>query len=150
MGKLDKKKTHRKMKLAATLIVVAAAGKVKDPVKRLNKLRGLADTLLEFADNNTTTSDKNIERAEKWVNKVLDDVAKIDTTFPCPIEEEADEAVGFQQIDFCRLNWQVGTALRSFVRQFGCEGSFPKKNFPNVFAKRTRRMRNIFARIADC
>ena len=120
------------------------------PEKRLNKLRGHAETLLDLADNNTTTSDKNIARAQKWVTKVFDDVAKIDTTFPCPEDEEADEALVFNQEDFCKLNGQVGTALRSFVRQYGCDGSFPKKNFPNVFAKRTRRMRNIFARIADC
>merc|ERR1712210_219102 len=68
MGKLDKN-SPKKMKLAATLVVVASAGKVKDPVKRLNKLRGHAETLLDLADNNTTTNDKNIERAEKWVAK---------------------------------------------------------------------------------
>ncbi|CBY32261.1 unnamed protein product [Oikopleura dioica] len=138
------------MKLAATLIVVASAGKVKDPVKRLDKLRGHADTLLDLADNNTTTSDNNIIRATKWVNKVFDQASEIDTTFPCETEEEADEALVFDQEDFCKLNGQVGTALRSFVRKYGCEGSFPKKNFPNTFAKRTRRMRNIFSRIADC
>merc|ERR1712210_385428 len=114
MGKLNLKlEKIIKMKLAATLVVVASAGKVKDPVKRLNKLRGRAETLLDLADNNTTTNDKNIERAEKWVAKVFDDVAKIDTSFPCPTEDdESDEAL--------------------------------------VFAKRPRRMRNIFARIADC
>merc|ERR1712193_76849 len=130
MGKLDKN-SPKKMKLAATLVVVASAGKNRDPVKRLNKLRGHADTLLDLADKNT-------ERAEKWVTKVFDDVAKIDTTFPCPTEDdESDEALVFDQEDFCKLNGQVGTALRSFVRQYGCDGSFPKKNFPNVFAKRT-------------
>merc|ERR1712210_124692 len=103
MGKLNLKlEKIIKMKLAATLVVVASAGKVKDPVKRLNKLRGHAETLV------------------------------------------------FDQENFCKLNGQVATALRSFVRKYGCEGSFPKKNFPNTFAKRTRRMRNIFARIADC
>ena len=91
-----------------------------------------------------------MERANHWVEKVFADVAKIDTSYPCPEDEEADAALVFDQEDFCKLNGQVGTALRSFVRQYGCEGSFPKKNFPNVFAKRTRRMRNIFARIADC
>merc|ERR1712037_713191 len=152
MGKLNLKlEKIIKMKLAATLVVVASAGKVKDPVKRLNKLRGHAETLLDLADNNTTTNDKNIERAEKWVAKVFDDVAKIDTSIPCPTEDdESDEALVFDQENFCKLNGQVGTALRLFVRQYGCDGSFPKKNFPNVFAKRTRRMRNIFARIADC
>merc|ERR1712037_117226 len=125
MGKLNLKlEKIIKMKLAATLVVVASAGKVKDPVKRLNKLRGHAETLLDLADNNTT--------------------------FPCPTEEEADEALVFDQENFCKLNGQVATALQSFVRKYGCEGSFPKKNFPNTFAKRTRRMRNIFARIADC
>merc|ERR1712037_673788 len=149
MGKLNLKlEKIIKMKLAATLVVVASAGKVKDPVKRLNKLRGHAETLLDLADNNTTTNDKSIERAEKWVAKVFDDVAKIDTSFPCPTEDdESDEALVFDQENFCKLNGQVGTALRSFVRQYGCDGSFPKKNFPNVFAKRTRRMRNIFARL---
>merc|ERR1712176_1263595 len=120
-----------KMKLAATLVVVASAGKVKDPVKRLNKLRGHADTLLDLAD-------KNIERAEKWVTKVFDQAAQIDTTYPCPEDEEADQALVFDQVDFCKLNGQVATALRSFVRKYGCDGSFPKKNFPNTFAKRTR------------
>merc|ERR1712037_513986 len=80
MGKLEKKKTNQKMKLAATLVVVASAGKVTDPVKQLNKLRGHADTLLDLADNNTTTSDKNIARAEKWVNKVFDNVSEIDNS----------------------------------------------------------------------
>merc|ERR1711992_290190 len=104
MGKLNLKlEKIIKMKLAATLVVVASAGKVKDPVKRLNKLRGHADTLLDLADNNTTTSDKNIERAEKWVTKVFDDVAKIDTTVPCPTEDDADEALVFNQEDFCKL-----------------------------------------------
>merc|ERR1712149_49645 len=117
MGKLNLKlEKIIKMKLAATLVVVASAGKVKDPVKRLNKLRGHADTLLDLADNNTTTSDKNIERAEKWVTKVFDQAAQIDTTFPCPEDEdESDEALVFDQEDFCKLNGQVGTALRSFV-----------------------------------
>ena len=117
------------------------------PVKQFNKLRGHADTLLDLADNNTPTSDKNIARAEKWVNRVFDDVAKIDTTCLNP---SSSTPLVFDQKDFCKLNGQVGTALRSFVRQYGCDGSFPKKNFPNVFAKRTRRMQNIFARIADC
>merc|ERR1712141_699338 len=117
---------NNNMKLAATLVVVAAAGKNRDPVKRLNKLSGHAATLLDLADNNTTTSDKNVARAQKWVDHV------------------------FAQDSFCKLNGQVATALRSFVRRYGCEGSFPKRNFPNTFAKRTIRMRNIFARIADC
>merc|ERR1712037_891466 len=132
MGKLNLKlEKIIKMKLAATLVVVASAEKVKDPVKRLNKLRGHAETLLDLADNNTT-------RANKWVSKVFDQAAEIDTTFPCPTEEEADEALVFDQENFCKLNGQVATALRSFVRKYGCEGSFPKKNFPNTFAKRTR------------
>merc|ERR1712176_607247 len=64
MGKLNLKlEKIINMKLAATLVVVASAGKVKDPVKRLNKLRGHADTLLDLADNNTTTNDNNIARA---------------------------------------------------------------------------------------
>merc|ERR1712176_334816 len=150
MGKLNLKlEKIINMKLAATLVVVASAGKVKDPVKRLNKLRGHADTLLDLADNNTTTNYNNA-RAQKWVTKVFDQAAQIDTTFPCPEDEEADQALVFDQEDFCKLNGQVATALRSFVRKYGCDGSFPKKNFPNTFAKRTRRMRNIFARIADC
>ncbi|CAG5107784.1 Oidioi.mRNA.OKI2018_I69.chr1.g3486.t1.cds [Oikopleura dioica] len=138
------------MKLAATLFVVAAAGKNKDPVRRINKLRGHAETLLDLADNNTTTSDKNVARAQKWVDKVFADVAKIDTTFPCPSAEESDEVLVFDQDNFCKLNSQLGSALRSFVRTYGCDGSFPKKNFANVFAKRTNRMKNIFSRIADC
>merc|ERR1712037_723296 len=94
MGKLNLKlEKIIKMKLAATLVVVASAGKVKDPVKRLNKLRGHAETLLDLADNNTTTNDNNIARANKWVSKVFDQAAEIDTTFPCPTEEVADEAV---------------------------------------------------------
>merc|ERR1712037_452051 len=73
MGKLNLKlEKIIKMKLAATLVVVASAGKVKDPVKRLNKLRGHAETLLDLADNNTTTNDNNIARANKWVSKVLE------------------------------------------------------------------------------
>merc|ERR1712037_984115 len=124
MGKLNLKlEKIIKMKLAATLVVVASAGKVKDPVKRLNKLRGHAETLLDLADN-------NIARANKWVSKVFDQAAEIDTTFPRPTEEEADEALVFDQENFCKLNGQVATALRSFVRKYGCEGSFPKKNFP--------------------
>merc|ERR1712037_457756 len=71
MGKLNLKlEKIIKMKLAATLVVVASAGKVKDPVKRLNKLRGHAETLLDLADNNTTTNDNNIARANKWVSKM--------------------------------------------------------------------------------
>ena len=120
------------------------------PAKRLAKLEGHAATLLDLADNNTTTSDKNVARAAKWVDKVFADVEKIDTTFPCPSEEESDEVLVFDQDNFCKLNSQLGSALRSFVRTYGCDGSFPKKNFANVFAKRTQRMRGIFARIADC
>merc|ERR1712037_244830 len=142
MGKLEKKKTNQKMKLAATLVVVASAGKVTDPVKQLNKLRGHADTLLDLADNNTTTSDKNIARAEKWVNKVFDNVSEIDNSCLNP---SSSIPLVFSQKDFCKLNGQVGTALRSFVQLYGCVSSFPKKNFLNVFAKRTRRMQNIFA-----
>merc|ERR1712176_843898 len=128
MGKLNLKlEKIINMKLAATLVVVASAGKVKDPVKRLNKLRGHADTLLDLADNNTTTSDKNIERAEKWVTKVFDQAAQIDTTFPCPEDEEVDQALVFDQDDFCKLNGQVATALRSFVRKYGCDGSSPRR-----------------------
>ena len=86
-----------------------------------------------------------------WVNKVFDQANELDTSFPCPEDvEEEDQALVFNQEDFCELNGQVGTALRSFVRKYGCPESYPKKNFPNTFAKRTRRMRNIFSRIADC
>merc|ERR1712037_143739 len=131
MGKLNLKlEKIIKMKLAATLVVVASAGKVKDPVKRLNKLRGHAETLLDLADNNTTTNDNNIAQANKWVSKVFDQAAEIDTTFPCPTEEEADEALVFDQENFCKLNGQVATALRSFVRKYGCEGSFPRRTSP--------------------
>ncbi|CAG5107782.1 Oidioi.mRNA.OKI2018_I69.chr1.g3485.t1.cds [Oikopleura dioica] len=130
------------MKLAATLVVVAAAGKNKEEI---------ANTLLDLADNNTTTSDKNVARAQKWVDRVFAQARDLDTTYPCPeAEEDADSVLVFDQEDFCKLNGQLASALRSYIRVFGCPESYPKKNFPNTFAKRTNRMRNIFSRIADC
>merc|ERR1712193_447376 len=112
-------------------------GKLNLKLEKIIKMK-LAATLVVLADNNTTTNDNNIARAQKWVTKVFDQAAQIDTTFPCPEDEEADQALVFDQEDFCKLNGQVATALRSFVRKYGCDGSFPKKNFPNTFAKRTR------------
>ncbi|CBY32260.1 unnamed protein product [Oikopleura dioica] len=136
------------MKLTAVFIAAATA---KNADKRFNKIRGHADTLLDLIDNNTTASDKNVERAEKWVNKVFDQAASIDVEL-CSDEivEEVDDALVFNQDDFCKLTGQVGTALRSYVRKFGCDEALPKKNFMNTFAKRTNRMRNIFLRLGKC
>jgi hypothetical protein len=125
--------------------------------KRFNKIRAHADTLLELIDNNTTASDNNVERAEKWVNKVFAQAGEINVDL-CnsddytvdPEDSEEDQALVFDQINFCKLTGQVGTALRSYVRKFGCEEALPKKNFMNTFAKRTNRMRNIFMRLGKC
>merc|ERR1712176_1565359 len=58
--------------------------------------------------------------------------------------EEEDR---LQSDSFCKDNGRIKQATRSFVRNYGCN---VKKNFYNSFQKRTRRVENIFERIADC
>lgn len=123
----------------------------------MTKIRAHAYTLLELIDNNTTASDDNVQRADKWVKKVFlqagsinVDLCNFDDSTVDPEDEEGDQALVFDQNNFCKLTGQVGTALRSYVRKFGCDEALPRKNFMNTFAKRTNRMRNIFLRLGKC
>lgn len=146
---------HRTQGLDLPLSAVfIAAATAQNAEKRFNKIRGHAETLLDLIDNNTTASDSNVYRAEKWVEKVFEQAASIDVAL-CSGENgeeigEVDDALVFDQDDFCKLTGQVGTALRSYVRKFGCAEALPKKNFMDTFAKRTNRMRNIFVRLGKC
>ena len=137
------------MKITAFLVAAASAG---NPEKRLNKISMHMDTLIDLMDNNTTASDARVERAQAWVDKLLDQAGQINATLceSVDAEPESDDILVFDQESFCKLTSQVQTALRSYVRTFGCQETYPKKNFENTFAKRTNRVKNIFSRAGDC
>ena len=119
-------------------------------MKRLNKIRGHADDLLEKAEN-LGVSGKKLERAEKWVDKIFKQTSAIDTTFPCPCKEAADESDEIQVFDgeFCQKTGQVASGLRSFLRMYECYCGDRKSKGEKV-AKRTHRITNIFRRLANC
>lgn len=137
------------MKITALLVAAASAG---NPEKRLNKISKHMETLIDLMDNNTTASDARVVRAQAWVDKLLDQAGQINATLceSVDAEPESDDILVFDQESFCKLTSQVQTALRSYVRTFGCEETYPKKNFENTFAKRTNRVKNIFSRAGDC
>ena len=137
------------MKITALLVAAASAG---NPEKRLNKISKHMDTLLDLMENNTTASEGRVTRAQNWVTKLLDQAGQINATLCDSIdaEPEADDILVFDQESYCKLTSQVQTALRSYVRTFGCQETYPKKNFENTFAKRTNRVKNIFSRAGDC
>ncbi|CBY32257.1 unnamed protein product [Oikopleura dioica] len=137
------------MKITAVLIAAASAGNAE---KRLNKISGHMYTLLDLMDNNTTASENRVIRANSWVGKLLQQAGEINATLCDSIDAvpESDDILVFDQESYCKLTSQVQTALRSYVRTFGCQETYPKKNFENTFAKRSNRVKNIFSRAGDC
>jgi plasmid stabilization system protein ParE len=138
------------MRLYCLVFLTLQAARAQDPVKRINKIRNFYDQHLTRLDHETPVSDKNIARAHQWTDKIFGDIESLDTTFPCEGQERIDNFEEDRVLvsdDFCKDNGKMGTATRSFVRKYGCN---VKKNFANAFQKRTRRLENIFHRIADC
>ncbi|CAG5107794.1 Oidioi.mRNA.OKI2018_I69.chr1.g3491.t1.cds [Oikopleura dioica] len=137
------------MKVTALLVAAASA---QNAEKRLNKISRHMDTLLDLMENNTTASVARVGRANAWVTKLLSQAGQINATLCATVEsiDEAGDALVFDQESYCKLTGQVQTALRSYVRTFGCPETYPKKNFEAVFAKRTNRVKNIFSRAGDC
>ncbi|CAG5107788.1 Oidioi.mRNA.OKI2018_I69.chr1.g3488.t1.cds [Oikopleura dioica] len=136
------------MKLTTFFVAVASA---QNAEKRLNKISNHLRTLLDLMENNTTASDARVARAVQWVDKLLEQAGQINVTLCETVDaDEASDILVFDQDNYCKLTGQVQSALRSYVRKFGCLETYPKKNFENVFAKRTNRVKNIFSRAGDC
>ena len=138
------------MKITSILVAAACA---QNAEKRLNKIGKHMATLLDLMENNTTASEGRVQRAQDWVDKLLEQAGEINATLCAEVgaeAEEADDVLVFDQESYCKLTSQVQSALRSYVRTFGCQETYPKKNFEAVFAKRTNRVKNIFSRAGDC
>ena len=138
------------MKITSVLVAATCA---QNAEKRLNKIGNHMATLIDLMENNTTASEGRVQRAQDWVDKLLEQAGEINATLCAEVgsaAEEADDVLVFDQESYCKLTSQVQSALRSYVRTFGCQETYPTKNFEAVFAKRTNRVKNIFSRAGDC